>query len=156
MHPPDIICVVESWLSPEVQDSEILIPGYISVRLDRNRHGGGVVLFVCDRFVVQCLPDCPPLELITVTLHHANNKFCMSLLYHPPRHCIDVFSVLQAYYECIDISQYSSFVILGDFNIDIYSISNSLFYAYHGFLYLFGLSQVVNCPTHFCNGILLT
>ena len=154
MHTPDIICIVESWLSPEVQDSEILIPGYISVRLDRNRHGGGVVLFVCDKIVVQCLPDCSSLELITVTLHHANKKFCLSLLYRPPSQCIDVFSVLQAYYECIDISQYSSFVLLGDFNIDICSMSNSLFYAYHGFLSLFGLSQVVDCPTHFCNGII--
>ena len=72
----------------------------------------------------------------------------------PPSQCIDVFSVLQAYYECIDISQYSSFVLLGDFNIDICSMSNSLFYAYHGFLSLFGLSQVVDCPTHFCNGII--
>ena len=143
MHTPDIICIVESWLSPEVQDSEILIPGYISVRLDRNRHGGGVVLFVCDKIVVQCLPDCSSLELITVTLHHANKKFCLSLLYRPPSQCIDVFSVLQAYYECIDISQYSSFVLLGDFNIDICSMSNSLMLIMVSYLFLVCLRLLI-------------
>ena len=64
------------------------------------------------------------------------------------------FALQCFHYECIDISQYSSFVLLGDFIIDICSMSNFLFYAYHGFLSLFGLSQVVDCPTHFCNGII--
>ena len=77
LHAPDIICIVESWLSPEIQDSEILIPGYIPVRLDRNRHGGGVVVFVSNKFMFQHLPDCSPLELITFTLRHANNKYCV-------------------------------------------------------------------------------
>ena len=34
MHTPDVICITESWLSPDIQDSEILIPGYISVGTD--------------------------------------------------------------------------------------------------------------------------
>ena len=37
---PDVVCIVESRLSPEIQDSEILLPRYQSVRLDRSRHGG--------------------------------------------------------------------------------------------------------------------
>ena len=137
LHAPDIICIVESWLSPEIQDSEILIPGYIPVRLDRNRHGGGVVVFVSNKFMFQHLPDCSPLELITFTLRHANHKYCLSVLYRPPCQSVDVFSVLQQYYELIDISQYSSFVLLEDFNIDVYNLSHSMFYAYHGFFVSF-------------------
>ena len=53
MYTPDVICITESWLSPDIQDSEILIPEYISVRLDRNRHGGGVIMFVSVRFTVK-------------------------------------------------------------------------------------------------------
>ena len=76
----------------------------------------------------------------------------MSLLYRPPGLCVDVFSVLQQYYALIHIAQYSSFVLLGDFNVNIVNLCNSMFYTYHGFLSLFGLTQVVDHPTHLCNG----
>ena len=36
---PGFVCVVETWLSDEIDDSEICIQGYTSVRLDRTRHG---------------------------------------------------------------------------------------------------------------------
>jgi len=38
---PTVICIVESWLSAEISDSEISLVGYALYRLDRNRHGGG-------------------------------------------------------------------------------------------------------------------
>ena len=47
---PDIVCIVESWLCNEITDSEIALPGYSLVRLDRNRHGGGVLLYIKDVF----------------------------------------------------------------------------------------------------------
>ena len=43
---PSIICIVESWLSEDIMDSEIAIDGYQLVRLDRNRHGGGVLAYI--------------------------------------------------------------------------------------------------------------
>ena len=46
-HNPDVICITESLLSIDIQDSEILIPGYQSLRHDRNRHGDMVVPFSC-------------------------------------------------------------------------------------------------------------
>ena len=45
MHTPDCICIVESWLSDGIQNSELCVSGY-DVRLDRNRHGGGVLLYI--------------------------------------------------------------------------------------------------------------
>lgn len=45
---PDIICIVETWLSEDVTDHEIWLPDYQTHRLDRNRHGGGIVLYVRD------------------------------------------------------------------------------------------------------------
>ena len=43
---PNCVCVVETWLSDEIHDSEISIQGYSHVRLDRSRHGGGLIIFV--------------------------------------------------------------------------------------------------------------
>jgi len=48
LYKPDIVCIVETWLGSDVLDSEICIPDYELTRLDRDRHGGGVIyLFFC-------------------------------------------------------------------------------------------------------------
>ena len=43
---PDVVCLVETWLCMDVLDIEISIPNYSIVRLDRNRHAGGVVMYM--------------------------------------------------------------------------------------------------------------
>ena len=43
---PDIVCVVESWLCSDICDSEISLVDYSIVRLDRSRHGGGIILYI--------------------------------------------------------------------------------------------------------------
>ena len=41
LHDPHIICVTEYWLSKDISDDELSLPGYQLFRLDRDRHGGG-------------------------------------------------------------------------------------------------------------------
>ena len=48
---PDIICVVESFLNADIVDNEVAIQGYSIVRLDRNRHGGGILIYIKSQFV---------------------------------------------------------------------------------------------------------
>ena len=48
---PDIVCIVESWMENEISDYEISIDGYNVVRADRNRHGGGVLIFISKIFI---------------------------------------------------------------------------------------------------------
>ena len=43
---PGVVCVVETWLGEEITDSEISLPDYQLYHLDRNRHGGGVLMYV--------------------------------------------------------------------------------------------------------------
>ena len=43
---PDIICVVETWLSNSISDAELALPNYQCVRRDRDRHGGGVLMYI--------------------------------------------------------------------------------------------------------------
>ena len=46
MHQPHVICIVESWLDETILDEEIYLENYAPIRLDRDRHGSGVLLFV--------------------------------------------------------------------------------------------------------------
>jgi len=45
---PDAICLVEIWLCPDITAAEISLPGHSAVRQDRDRHSGGIILFVTD------------------------------------------------------------------------------------------------------------
>ena len=51
---PDIVCIVESWLGHDVRDQEIAIPNYNIFRLDRNRHGGGILIILRTPTSLQC------------------------------------------------------------------------------------------------------
>ena len=52
---PDIICIVETWLSDDVMDNELLLPDYQVHRLDRNRHGGGIALYTHNSLLCRVL-----------------------------------------------------------------------------------------------------
>ena len=43
---PACLIISETWLDNSVFDSEITIPNYVVCRNDRNRHGGGVCVYV--------------------------------------------------------------------------------------------------------------
>ena len=82
---PDIICIVESWLSSEISNLEISLPNFLYFRLVRNCHGGGIVVFVKLHLSVSPLPlplnnlEFLPLQ---ITCHHLS--FTLGTFYCPP------------------------------------------------------------------------
>ena len=52
---PDIVCIMETWLSDEIENDELAVGKYQVYRLDRNRHGGGVLIYVNSCFSVKVL-----------------------------------------------------------------------------------------------------
>ena len=47
--PFDIFSASETWLKPDISDSEIGLPGYSIIRMDReNKFGGGTAIYVRD------------------------------------------------------------------------------------------------------------
>ena len=66
---PTVICIVESWLSAEISDFEISLVGYAFYRLDRNRHGGGVIIYVKSCVTSELLmTGSPNLEFLSVSI----------------------------------------------------------------------------------------
>ena len=56
----DVICVSESWLDNSILDTDIHIPNYAVFRKDRNRHGGGVLIYVSDSLSAVRRLNCAP------------------------------------------------------------------------------------------------
>ena len=93
---PSVVCLTETWLCPDVQDNELLIPNYTIVWLDRNRHGGGIAMFVNNSLSIKTLLHGPMgLELIVVSLysrHHFN--CCVGVFYRPLSSQLHIFNSL--------------------------------------------------------------
>lgn len=110
---PDIICITESWISKEISDSELFIPGYHLTRMDRDRNGGGVLMYVSSSLQFFVLPKCDGLELLSVNVSNSTSKVCVSLPPNSPAHFLDMLS---AYIESLNIHRYTNYILLGDFN----------------------------------------
>ena len=74
--PTSIVCIVETWLS-KISNIELFIPGFQLFRLDRDCHGGGVLIYVSDIFLVSVLSPPPPLalELLCLSVRISNFNF---------------------------------------------------------------------------------
>ena len=161
---PDIICIVESWLSSDIENKEIDIPGYVLHRLDRNRQGGGIVLYTSTDLDVNAITGLPSnLEFFVVSIRFLNRKICLGIFYRPPSSPSSIFDTFLQSLEALDIpqfytfdcshplypklstSQFYTFVCVGDFNIDC---SHPL-YPKLSTSQLLGLSQVVTGYTCF-------
>ncbi len=145
---PDVICITESWLSQEISNVEASIPGYVLYRHDRDRHGGGVLMYIKDYIQVKSLPPCPDLEILALSLYNGSNRVCLTVFYRPPSSSVEIFSQVSTYFYSLCITQFSNFIFVGDFNINVMDSSHPCYHRLQDFMSLFGLSQVVSDVTH--------
>ena len=151
LKPVDILAVNETRLDDSVSSSEMSIPGYCLERNDRNRHGGGVALYIRDTVNYEFLlnHDCHiNLEWIAVKVIKPNAKpFIVGTWYRPPGCGIEIlnaFVTLLHHLETHDLETN----IIGDFNYDI--SANPQNHQTKNFLELCNLyqySQLIQVPT---------
>jgi len=147
---PDVVCICETWLGRDIDDTELSIDGYRTIRLDRNRHGGGVALFISSNLSHKVIySGNGSFECIIVSLQFGPCKVCVCLLYRPPNSSCDFLDYLYDVLYSIDISFFSNFLLLGDFNIDFLAQSHPLFSKVVCITSSFLFHQVVSHPTHF-------
>ena len=150
-HNPSVICIVESWLSENIDDNEISIDNYHITRLDRNRHGGGVLAYVHNSLTCEILLKGPnDLELIALLVSsvHTTAKHCISVLYRPPSSPVSFLVNLCTTLHHLSPPRFSNFVLIGDLNVNFCNRNHPLFCRLESILQLFSLSQTVCSPTH--------
>ena len=152
---PLVICIVESWLSHDISDDELNINGYQIHRLDRNRHGGGVLVYTHISLLYKYLPaGHSELELMSISISspHSPGNHCISVLYRPPSSTVSFFDHLSSSLHKLSPHSFSSFVLIGDFNINFCTSDHPYFCKLNTILQYFSLTQVVQTPTHFNSG----
>ena len=130
----DVMIIVESKLDDSFPTSQFLIDGYgIAFRRDRNKFGGGILIYVredipCKLLDRHQLPD--DIEGLFVELNFRKSRLLLLGTYHPPNQKENYF--FQSISQAIDIysTDYGKYIFTGDFNTEEneVAITNFLWY----------------------------
>jgi hypothetical protein len=109
-------------LSDNVSDNELLISDYQIFRRDRDRHGGGVLMYVHCSFAVDLHDKVTDIELliVSVTPPKSTLKFCIALVYRPPSANVVSLDHLSRNLYTLNPSSFNKFILLGDFNVNYF------------------------------------
>ena len=161
LHKFDFLAITETWISVNITDYSVLIPGYSApLRNDRIAgRGGGVAIYLADHLFYKRRTDFENdnLELLWVKVMKNSKPLC-GVCYRPPNTSSEgvgaFFDSLQnnlTPYR-INANGFSSVVLLGDFNahynfVDTPSTSTDTGLKLYSFLECNNLFQLIEGPT---------
>ena len=135
----DVLCINETRLDQTIKNSEVEIHGYDLVRHDRNRHGGGVAIYIREYtiyylyipytiyiFILYIIPYSERkslildnIEAICLEIKKPNTKpILISTWYRPPNSNTKWLDKFEFFLQNVDNENIET-VITGDFNIDL-------------------------------------
>ena len=91
----------ESKLDDTISDTEVYIPGYIIIRKDRSRSGGGVALYIRDNFSY-LVPEILEMVCVEINLLHSRS-FLVSTWYRPLSAEMQLFDEYKKFVQRCDI-----------------------------------------------------
>ena len=126
------MCLTESHLSPNIQESEVYIEGWQTIRSDRsNRQGGGVIVYINDHMApsFELSHDNDTCNIVNVYISEIDTA--IMTIYRPPDCKYDKFN--QAMIKCNEwmknlenkIEHLHKIVIIGDLNFPFMGDWNS-------------------------------
>lgn len=131
-----VIAISETWLGSKIEDSLISLGEFSVLRQDRNTHGGGVALYIHRSLAVTQLCSSPtesagrpgiPEYLLCEVTPKGGNPIFVGVVYRPPHTPFIADTDLLPNHFISNLRDlmhnYSSKIILGDFNAD--QLSNS-------------------------------
>ena len=148
----DVLCLSETWLDETISNSQIGIPGYIIERNDRNRQGGGVMMYIresIDYHLRDDIASCPSIciENIWIEIKLSQDRRCLvCCLYRPPSASTAYYNAILDTLDKATLDDKDIFVA-GDLNFD-YKLDESLSSnPIHYIENLYSMTQIIHQPT---------
>ena len=88
------------------------------------------------------------LEFLALSVSTASNKFCICGFYRPASSPVSIFDHLCITLQMINPAYLSTFLLLGDFNVDFCNSKHDMFSHLNNLLCNFSLTQVVPSFIH--------
>ena len=114
----DVLAISQSKLDSSIEDSEIRIRGYRTFRKDRNRHGGGVIMYIKEKWSATNVVSVENLEMLTLDMKQLNSpKVKVGVVYRPPDANVRWYEDFEL---AVDImtAEMENTILMGDFNVN--------------------------------------
>lgn len=143
-----VIAITETWLTADVEDVALSIPGFKLFRLDRTRtRGGGVAVYVntdilCSQYDLNLKFD-ENIEQLWIHFKIKNCKIAIGNIYRPPSG--DFQNFLNSIDDSLSliIPTVDEIICLGDMNVNLLNPGNALTKCFDAY----GFEQLINEPT---------
>ena len=147
---PAVFACQETKINKNVTDGELSVGGYILYRKDRTASGGGVALYISQRYHPRPLKNIQianGLEIVATELSCGRTRLVVASVYRSHRlHTIDQFySDLQDFVDQLGMDR-AHLCIMGDVNIDF--LTNPCRAKVLDFCTLTNQSQLIDSVTH--------
>ena len=143
----DLFHSCEKWLDGTISENELFIPVYSISRRDRNRHGGGVAIYIRDTIPYFVYISHDSIKLLMVDLKLKQGNLLCRVFYRPPSSKSSVLTLLECTTQEIPPAQANSLALLGDFNIHLCKPNHPLQSHLHSIQDKLNLQQVVSDAT---------
>ena len=82
----DIMGVCETFIDQNIADHEISIDGYNCVKKNRNRHGGGVLVYIREGIAYNEITDLTgsQVESVWISIKSKRHSLAIGVMYRPP------------------------------------------------------------------------
>jgi len=151
----DVICLTETWLDNPIDANSIRLIGYRDpFRLDRNRHGGGVLAYVKNNIYCVCRFDfeSPDEEILWLELKTINFRNLYFAVCYLPPNTTSLFKKtfiesISSVIESLLVDRCCCILLVGDFNDHSVGKPVQLQTNLFRTLSAYGLQQLIDTPT---------
>jgi exonuclease III len=119
---PDILALNETWLDEAIHDDILEINGYVHYRKDRNRNGGGVIIYVRSSLPSVHRKDLEPQnhEVIVIECKTGKKKIVLCNWYRPPNQNVQLINTFidsfTSLVNNVTLENPDMFLCVGDYN----------------------------------------
>ena len=119
---PTVIALTETWCKENCSPKAYNLNGYGKMlRCDRETRGGGVALYVGNKYESNEVKKTTNkhVQVLTTQLHSEKQRIYVTVLYKAPNYAIDNFvEVLDTHFTDLNTLDYTH-IVCGDFNVDM-------------------------------------
>ena len=144
----DIFCLCETFIDMNVGNDEIDIDGYSIEMCNRNRHGGGVLMYVKDGIKYTNITNMTSssVESTWINIKHTGESLAVGVMYRPPLANAEYFSNMLDQLDHVH-SEYDNVILLGDLNHNYVFGERLRANPLYQLETLYNMKQLVDVPT---------
>ena len=142
-----VLSINESLLDSTISDDEVELPGFCIFRNDRNRHGGGVAMYIHQSLSpvrIDIIDN--DLESVWVYVASHGKKYIFGSIYRPPSSLSHYWEKLVVQFGDI-LSRSNNVIILGDFNFNYSVLEDICDKRLREICDTYSLAQLITEPT---------